>query len=377
MQLKTSHTINKNTEEAFLEVRKQISSNSKLIVFFSSTIYCFQTLTKRFQECFPHAQIVGITTTGEINKNGFSKDSLSVMSFEGEDVRAKSLLMEDIHKYPIFYRDDIIKSLSEVGIDRNSQQIQNQGVGLVFPNGLIMAEEKMLSVVNSVFKYDGFPIFGGTAGDDLKFQQTFVSCNGAISSTGGVVVFLKTKEDVLIHKENIFKTTGKVMKVTKADSDQRIVNEFNGKKASSEYARLLNVPEGKLANYFMSNPIGRIINDEIWIASPFQIFGDGSIQFYCQIFQDSIVEILEPKSPLDTLKESMDHVRTVFQQINGVLVANCILRRLQFESENLSPAINKEMSKLPNLCGFSSYGEQLGKNQLNQTMVLLAFGKKK
>lgn len=29
----------------------------------------------------------------------------------------------------------------------------------------------MLSIVNSIFHHDGFPIFGGTAGDDEKFEK--------------------------------------------------------------------------------------------------------------------------------------------------------------------------------------------------------------
>lgn len=327
------------------------------------------------KELYPNTEVVGVTTTGEIGPTGFSTSSLSVMAFE--ETIAKAVLMKDIAKYPIFYRDDLLQALKHVNINPRSSRIEQEGFCLVFPNGLVSAEEKMLSVVNSIFESDGFPVFGGTAGDDAKFKVTYVSYNGEISSQGGIVVFVKNQDDIVIQKENIFVSIGKKMKATKVDLENRIVSEFNGRKASAEYARLLGISESQLSNHFMQHPLGRTLDKEIWIASPFQVFPDGSIEFYCQIYQDSVVELLEPQNPVEILKNSIYTFKSQFQHIEGVLAINCVLRKLQFENQHLISTLNQEISKLPNLCGFSSYGEQLWRTQLNQTMILLGIGQKK
>lgn len=377
MKIHSTYSNHKSTLEAFSEVKKNLESNPKLILFFVSTNYDFNELTRLFHEHFADSEIIGLTTTGEINVNGLSEYSMSVTSWSGADLKVAGVLMDDIEKYPIFYRRKLLESAAKVGINLKSSNIHQEGLGLVFPNGLIGAEEKMLSIVNSIFPYDGFPLFGGTAGDNAKFVETLISYNGRVSAKGGAVLFLKSNDDFYLYKENIFTITNKKMKVTKASMDERIVHEFNGKKAAAEYARLLGVNVKELSNYFMTNPLGRKINDEIWIASPFQILSDGSIQFYCEIFQDSTVYILEPKSAVETIKESVENFKKQFASIEGVIGVNCILRKLQFENQKIVGNINKELAKLPNLCGFSSYGEQMNKNQLNQTMVLLGIGKRK
>ncbi|OZI10906.1 hypothetical protein CEW92_14420 [Bacillaceae bacterium SAS-127] len=166
------------------------------------------------------------------------------------------------------------------------------------------------------------------------------------------------------------------MEMTRVNTEERIVYEINNKRAASEYARLLGISEQQLSSYFMKNPLGRTVNGQVYIASPFQVLKDGSIQFYCQIFQHQKVEILEPKDPISTLQESIAQLTSSFHTIEGVLAINCILRKLQFEQEQLTPALNQQLATLPSLAGFSSYGEQLNKTQLNQTLVMLSFGKK-
>lgn len=377
VQIKSASSSKNSTLEAFREIKSGVHNEPKLLLFFASTTQSFEELTALFHEAFPQSEVLGLTTVGEIGPKGISEHGVSAMSFNGNNFSAKGVMIKDIVKYPIFYRDHLIQGLKEVGIDRNSRNIENEGLGLVFPNGLLGAEEKMLSVVNSVFKQEGFPLFGGTAGDDEKFQETLVSYNGDVSNTAGLVAFIKTDDDFVIRKENIFQTTGKEMKITKSDTESRTVFEMNGKKATSEYARLLGVPENQLSKHFMSNPLGRAVNEEIYIASPFQTQSDGSIQFYCQIFQDSVVEILEPKNPVDTLKSTVAEFKEEFSQLDGVLGINCILRKMQFKNQGIVATLNKELETIPNLGGFCSYGEQLNNTQLNQTLILLGFGKRK
>lgn len=377
VQIKTALTKHTQSLEAFRQLKESLHSKPKLLLFFSSTTQDFDELTAFFHDAYPSSEVLGLTTVGEIGPHGISEHGVSAMSFDGASFAAKGVMIKDIVKYPVFYRNDLIKGLDDIGIDRNSMNPEKEGLGLVFPNGLLGAEEKMLSVVNSVFSKGGFPIFGGTAGDDEKFKETLVSYNGEVSNTAGLTVFIKMGDDFLIRKENIFQPTGKKMKITKSDTESRTVYEMNGNRATSEYARLLGVPESALSRYFMSNPLGRAVNEEVFIASPFQAKEDGSIEFYCQIFQDAVVEILEPKNPVVTLKKTVEAFKGEFERLDGAIGINCILRKMQFKDQRIIPELNKELEKIPNLGGFCSYGEQLNNTQLNQTLILLGIGKRK
>lgn len=366
----------RDTSQAFQEVSVQLHTDPALILFFTSTVHSFEQLTVLFQDKFPNCEVVGVTTTGEIGPQGFSDQSLSAQSFSQEFGQIEALLIDNIEKYPIFDRNKLIHSAKKLGIHVESERIDEEGLALIFPTGLVAGEEKMLSIVNSIFRYDGFPIFGGTAGDDAQFVQTVVSLNCRQSFKGGVVVFIKPNLDFYIQKENIFTSTGVSMKITKADAEKRIVYEMNHEPATKAYARALGISEQQLPQYFMTNPLGRRFNEELFIASPFQVEANGALAFYCQVFQDAVVELLEPKDPVQTLQNTLAQFTSQFNKLEGVLACNCILRKLQFQEQGLFPALNSQLSQLPNLAGFCSYGEQLNKSLINQTLVLIGFGKR-
>lgn len=228
--IRSNSTKQTNTVEAVKEVTSKLHTEPSLLLFFTSTTHSFQEVTALFNAQYPNCEVVGLTTTGEIGPSGFLENGLVAMSFAKSIGQISTVLMNDISKYPIFSRNDLISSAKHIGINLNSQSLEKEGLALVFPNGLIAAEEKMLSIVNSIFPHEGFPVFGATAGDDAKFIETFVSLNGEVSSKGGVVIFMKPTVDFVMLKENIFTSTGKSMKITKADTEQRVVYELDGKR---------------------------------------------------------------------------------------------------------------------------------------------------
>ena len=372
--IRSAITKTKQVQRAVDELALTIHKDPALVLFFASTAYSFEELVACFSTKYPTSQIVGVTTTGELGPGGFEEFSLSVQSYSVQFGKLQATLMNDIAKYPIFERQKLVASVKQVGIQLQSKNIEREGLAFVFPVGLQAGEEKMLSVVNSIFEQDGFPIFGGTAGDDAKFEATYVSVNGEITSTGGAVVFMKPTVDFYIIKENNFESMGKKVKITKADPEKRIVYEMDGRPAAEVYAKALGVPVSALTKHWSLHPLGRKFNNEFYNASPFMVRDSGAIEFYCQVYEGATLEILQPRDAIFELERTIDHFTNHFTQLNGVLACNCILRKLQFQQERLFQKMNERLKHLPSLCGFSSYGEQLNKSQLNQTMVLIGFG---
>lgn len=373
--IRSALTATKQPEQAVEEISRTIHDEPSIILFFASTVYSFERLTALFQQKYPQAQIVGVTTTGEIGPNGYNEFSLSAQSFSKGFGKAQAILMRDIVKYPIFERPLLLQAAKNIGIHVMSKTIEKEGLAIVFPVGLQAGEEKMLSVVNSIFQQDGFPIFGGTAGDDAKFEKTFVSVNGQLTATGGAVLFIKPHVDFAIHKENIFTSMGKKVTITKADAEKRIVYEMNHRPAAQVYAELINVQVKDLAKNFSLHPLGRKFNNDFFIASPFQVKESGAVEFYCQVYEGAVVDILQPENPVIEMQKTITEFTNLFTELYGVVGCNCILRKLQFQQGRLVTELNTQLKALPNLCGFSSYGEQYNKSQLNQTLLLLGFGK--
>ena len=203
----------------------------------------------------------------------------------------------------------------------------------------------------------------------------YLYSNGEISSTGGAVIFMKPNVDFYILKENNFESMDKKLKITKADAEKRIVYEMNGRPAAEAYAKAIGVRKEDLAKHWALHPLGRKFSNDFYNASPFAIRSSGAIEFYCQVYEGAILEVLQPRDAVVEMEKTIDQFTNHFGELYGVLACNCILRKLQFQQERLFQSMNVRLKQLPNLCGFSSYGEQLNKSQLNQTMLLIGFGK--
>lgn len=367
-------SVERDTVRAFQEATAHISINNKLLLFFASTIYDYEQLVTLFCQKFPNTKVVGLTTVGEISPQGIHENTLTVSAFSGDDLHVSAVFMENIHRFPIFQRNELVQAAQSIGMNLHSTAPKREGFAIVLPNGLINAEERMLSIVNSLFKTEGFPVFGGTAGDDAKFVATKTSLNERISTTSGIVIFVKLRAQFKIYKESIFEPfSGDVLVATKVDVENRKVYEFNGKPAAAEYARLLDVQVGQLEQKFMAHPLG-FVGKQLSVGSPMCVNDDNSISFYCQVARNAEMRVLQPLDILQTMDNTVAQLTRDFKQIEGVFAINCILRKIQFQQTNMLQEVNKRFSQMGNVFGFCSYGEQLQNEQINQTLVLLAIG---
>ncbi|MCT4565141.1 MAG: FIST C-terminal domain-containing protein [Maledivibacter sp.] len=376
MNAKVYYSKNKNVQGAVQEIIKKIDQeNIKIVMFFVSPIYDFEYVSKEMHNKFSDCEVMGTTTAGEICNEGFDDDGLLAISISSKEMRVKSAMIEDGNHHPILYKDKISEAMQSVGLDPSSLSISEKGFGIGLFNGMFCMEEKLLSVIYAVIKDSEFKIVGGTAGDGLDFKKTFISYNGKVINNGCIVTFVKTNEPFCIKKENIFIQSGKTMTATKVDVRNRVIHELNGRPAAAEYARVLGIDESDLDKHFTINPLGRMIGDEIFIATPTQIHPDKSITVYAQVLPNSIVDILEPIDPKTVLHETLSEVKEEIPNLKVVMAFNCLLRTLYFKEKKLTGDLTNIFNEyVPLLCGFSSYGEQLGKFHMNETLTILALG---
>ncbi|MBE6049946.1 MAG: hypothetical protein E7214_04595 [Clostridium sp.] len=297
--------------------------------------------------------VILCSTSGEYTSKGYETNVITGFKYELLECTAIEI------KYPP------IKSLGDLESAYNKVKDNENAFCLLLCDGLSGMEE---CIMTSLFFIDNkFKVIGGSAGDYLRFKETPIyKGNKSIHS---IALFFNSKRKTQILKENIYEPLGKKLLVTDADPIKRIVKTFNNKPASTEYSRALNIPEESLEDYFMNNPLGKISERFIDIASPMKVNSDKSISFYCQVMPNTFVEVLKPMDVEDALNNTIK--RAEFKP-GFVLALNCVLRNLKFEKEGLWNEVDKHILSLSkNITGFICYGEQFYKRHFNQTMVLL------
>ena len=137
----------------------------------------------------------------------------------------------------------------------------------------------------------------------MKFKETYIYIGD--KRVANVGVFINSKRRTCILKENIYTSTEQNLLVTEADVLNRTVKSFNNRPASTEYARLLGITEKELPSYFMNNPLGKTYEDDIFIASPMKVNSDKSITFYCELMENTFVNLLKAEDPIEILKQTI------------------------------------------------------------------------
>jgi len=354
-------------------VHHHIQPTDRLVLLFIDINKYDTAILDDLSDQHPDTHIVGVTTSGEIGSKGLTSQTISGLAFSNKDGQAEAVFIDNAHISPMTALKKLKKQAQKAGHTLTHKQPND--VTFVFPTGLNGCEEKVVTTVNQVHDYADPLVLGATAGDDTQFNNTYVYLNGKSDTNGAVVVFMHSAHDIKAYKDVIFEPTGKTLHVTKADHTNRRVYTLNDQPASKAYASALGVSASTLSNYFMSNPVGRIAGDDVFIASPFQINSDQSIDFYCQVFEGATLHVMQNIDPVERLKQTLEQIKHDFKKVEGTLFFNCILRKIQFEQTGLIKTMGDLMNESPNACGFVSYGEQENRAQINQTLLTLVFGK--
>lgn len=344
-------------------------AGAKLVIFFTSKKYDIEQVGKILKQRFPMAEVIGCTTAGEISNHGFTEDSISAMCIASDDFQVSTFVMEDIKTKAVLARNGLLEAGGKLGFNQDSKE----GFIISLIDCVPKVEERVLTTINHTFP--NLKLVGASAADS---DAAFLSVNGEVFTNAAIVCFVKTNEKFFIYKENIFIPTETELVVTEADANERIIWELNGKPAIEEYARVVGVSvEDFLKNHkeiFFTNPLGRIFGSEVWIAAPFSIVDGKGIGCTALVMKNTTVKLLKP---VDVITEAQKTVATIKQNIpncKGLILFNCLLRYMQFKQEGVCPQLTNEYVKCGQICGFNTYGEQINKFNVNQTLTLIAFG---
>jgi hypothetical protein len=365
MKIKTAFSVRPDPQDAVADIQNQlIGIDPKLVIFFASTSFAPDEIAERMEAAFPTAETFGCSTAGEITTGKMLTKSLVAMAFNQQAIKnSKVEVLEDLNKesYRAFnaFQRHFSKSMKEMD--------PKQYVGIILIDGLCRKEELIMDKMGDLTNVN---FIGSSAGDDLKFESTYVYANGKSYNQAAVLAILEPATDITFVKTQSFRELPQKLTVTKANEFTREVYEFNGKPAAVAYAEAMGVSVEEATKRFMHNPVGLIFEGEPFVRSPQQIKGN-SMLFYCSVKEGMELSLLESTDIIASTKQSLDAARTELGGISGVINFNCILRTLELNQKGLSEEYGKVFEGVPTV-GFSTYGEQyIG--HINQTATMLVF----
>ena len=368
--------VERAAESLCSKLKKPLSSYA-IVIFFAGSRYDFPRLSEILHEKFPKAEVIGATTAGEITQDGFTKDTvvLNALDTSGGYTQCKACLLEDAGQFPIIRKQELVQTAQKAGINLGAPGISKNSFAVTLVSALHNAEENILSLFYSIVKDQDFMIAGASAGDDMKFQATFVSCNGVSSSDGAVFLFVKTQDPFCIYKENIFKDSGKSVLLTDVDPKKHLVKAIDNQNPRRRYAQVLGISEREAEDATLKHPFGRVFGDNIFIASLARFLPDGTLAMYARVLQGNTQVILEPLDSVEMTNKSCLEMKQKIPRPGCVIFFNCILRTIGFEKSGKTSAIAGAWKRhFPAFSGFSTYGEQIGHINSNQTLVALIIG---
>ena len=251
----------------------------------------------------------------------------------------------------------------------------NHTFALVYVDGVSSCETFVLQALFNSGKFP-CPFIGGSAGGNLDFAHTYIYNNEKTLENHAVITLVRLKKE---YRYGILKTqaaqrTDTVFTIGNANTALRYietVNDKNGQisfiQALKNHFRVNSVPE--LQKILQEYTFAADVNGEDFIRTIANIDEENDrVYFFCDVVTGEKLHLLKRISLEQTLSRDVQRYRQNKPEPIGVILNDCILRRLGYPQE--ITRIN-QFKDIP-AAGFSSFGEISGLH-VNETLTAIFF----
>ena len=311
--------------------------------------------------------VFGCTTAGTITTEGYETEALLLLAFPRAHFRCASMLIAPLK--PMSMKS--IASELRTHAARFRRTAGWNRLALIFADGLSKQEDLLVATLEAAL--GEVPVFGGSAGDNLEFRETFVLHEGRFHTNAALLLLLETDLAFQGLGFDHFLPTDQQMVVTEALPDERLVLEINGAPAALEYARIVGCPVEQLSpEVFAENPMLVRQNMNYHVRAVHDAPGAHALSFLGAIDDGLILTLGRGKEIIETLEAELDVRDGRDGQPDFVLGFDCVLRKLEIEQKQLTGEVS-EIFRRRRVVGFNTYGEQHCGVHVNQTFVGVAF----
>ena len=364
LQVRQGTSTHPDADEAVRELAAQLMQpNIKICLVFFSDEYDPQQLGRAIKEHLP-GPVIGCTTAGQLAESGFQRGGISGASLASDELSVVPYLV-----HPLSMLTAQVHSIA-LDVGKRLAGDASPSFGFLLVDGLSMKEESLISAL--YLSLGAVPILGGSAGDTLKFKQTFVYYDGKLLQDAAVFTLFQTNLPFHVFKHQHFIPTANRLVVTAADPVKRLVHEINGEPAAEAYAQLIGTTVDQLdAAVFSRHPLMLRIGDDYYVRSVSNTEPDGSLKFFCAIEAGLVLTIGKGNSAIEALDQELEDMKRKMGEPTIIIGCDCILRRLEMEQAGIDDTVGRLMAG-SKVVGFSTYGEQFNSVHVNQTFTGVA-----
>lgn len=365
---KVARSANQDVALAVKDIREQLPKEAALILYFASPIYPAKEISKEMAHAFLGVHTVGCSTTGEMISEQMGEDSIVAMAWPKEALKYLQIEVLENVKTDDYVVEKAFKSFARTLGTASKSWDPTRYVGLVMIDGLSGREEALNDQIGNL---TNVAFVGGSAGDNCKFEITYIYADGKAYTNAAVLVLMEPSNGFEILKTQSFSLTDKKLTPTKVNEEQRTVYEFNHRPAVEAYAEALGVTVSDLPAQFGEHPLGLVFDAQnIFVRSPQQVVGT-SIVFYCSVKENMELTILQSGDIVTDTRRDIEQVKKDSGSLEAVIDFNCILRSLELKNHNQQQAYANIFKSVPAI-GLVTYGESyIGHINQTSTMLLL------
>lgn len=336
------------------EALKGVTS-PKLIIM-TSPADLFEENVAELEKAFPGVPSIGCIAMGYESK--VEEKGATITAFT-EGVTCAAGALENVSKMPA-------KCIGRLLDDLNRIKPGNHNTAIIdFCSGNDAGVMNTLSLVIDKYKLE----LMGATGDAGK-----VSANGRIYEDGMAYAVIKNETGkVKAYKENIYTPVeGVRLLASKTDKNRYYLGELNGRSAKQVYMELTGCDEKGIESQTFTNPLGKMIGEDICIVSIKGVEGNG-ITCYRQVNDSDILTLLQMNDPMEIARNTVDTIKSDFNRVSGIFSVNCMFRYLVLQERG---ELNNYLGKIASLgtsCGLVGYGEHYNGQFVNQTMTCVVF----
>lgn len=313
------------------------------------------------------APVVGCTSAGQITRCGYDEDALLLLGFPRAHFRCATHLIAPLNPLSIERVSADARRLA----DRFPRSAGWNRLALILADGLSKREDLLVAALGAGL--DDLPVFGGSAGDALRFRRTAVLHDGRFHTDAALLILIETDLDFVGLGFDHVLPTEHLIVVTDAVPDERLVLELNGAPAAGEYARLVGCPVESLSpEVFAAYPVLVRNNGLYHVRAIQKVVGEGALAFLSAIDDGLLLTLGRGQDILRTLDAELDLRDARGREPDFILGFDCFLRKLEIDQKQLTRAAS-DILRRRRVLGFNTYGEQHCGVHVNQTFVGVAF----
>ncbi|MDO8882715.1 FIST N-terminal domain-containing protein [Pseudotabrizicola sp.] len=337
------------------------------IVLFVSPQADLDGLCAGVAACFPPDLVIGCTTAGEIAQSGYAEGEIVAVGFPAAHFSTECLLVPDLTRIA---SQDLIGRLirARTGLQQDRPGWDHE-FAFMMVDGLSTLEDDLAAAVAPGL--GPVPLFGGSAGDGVRFEQTHVIWQGQALGNAAILMLVRSDCRVKVFNLDHLLPTDRRMVVTQADPARRTVRQINAEPAAQEYARLLGKDPAQLTTFtFAAHPLVVRVGGRHHVRAIQRMDANGDLVFFSAIDEGLVLTLAEPQDMVAHLDRELQRLSDPVSPA-AILACDCILRRMEAQEKQMSAPISA-LLRAHRVVGFSTYGEQWNSMHVNQTMTGVA-----